>query len=341
MEEASVPSPSAEDRKEPLTFAQWHAEQERQLSSQRCFYFYTMYCYYYALYANYPWPTSRQYVAPAAATAAAGASTNSSSLSAEQELANHIAQHISAANRAAPVADGAGAAEAPRIEVRVQSQAGVYVAAASPKSRLFAELLDFLLIYLLKDVVYSLLGMDGPELVLEQLDESLRTSDSAANVVIVRNFDQVIKYTAFYRLMVMVYETLFLAYGLQGFGGATIGKRLVGLSVIYCKDSRMINRERREFFVVPGGNLGFIRSFFRSLIKVTVLFVAYPVMIGILFVANGQTVYDQYSGSLVVETRRVAVPTVDDVDDAGRVLVVGQQQQQHNHQHQQQQQQQQ
>ena len=37
-------------------FAKWRQEQTARISSQRCFHFYSMYCYYYALYAQCRWP---------------------------------------------------------------------------------------------------------------------------------------------------------------------------------------------------------------------------------------------------------------------------------------------
>ncbi|MEM7538009.1 MAG: ABC transporter ATP-binding protein, partial [Chloroflexota bacterium] len=46
----------------------------------------------------------------------------------------------------------------------------------------------------------------------------------------------------------------------------------------------------------------------RSLLKVTVLFVAYPIMISILFNPSGRTMYDQISRSVVVVTCTVALP---------------------------------
>ncbi|XP_074607909.1 protein FAM8A1-like [Acropora palmata] len=171
----------------------------------------------------------------------------------------------------------------------------VYIAPIS--KRVYAELLDFVFLYLTKVLVLSIFYDDLER--YNKLQYMLITNDAASLKVI----EELLIQALVYRLMVFAYEVFFLMGGLGGsVGGATPGKYLMGLSAIASDSVTTIltDAEGKKVRIMPGGNLGFWRSFTRALVKNCSMTFLFPVFLTVLFFQHNRTIYDVISNSTIV-----------------------------------------
>lgn len=173
------------------------------------------------------------------------------------------------------------------------------VVIAPISKRVYAELLDFVFLYLTKVLVFSIFYDDLDR--YDELQYMLLTDDTASLKVI----EELLIQALVYRLMVFAYEVLFLMGGLHGsIGGATPGKYLMGLSAVATDHITTVatDPDGERVRIIPGGNLGFWRSFLRALVKNFSMTFLFPVFLTILYFEHNRTIYDVIANSTVVVT---------------------------------------
>lgn len=101
-----------------------------------------------------------------------------------------------------------------------------------------------------------------------------------------------------YRILVCFYEIVCI----WGAGGATPGKFLVGLRVVTCDSSILVQPNR--VLVVPATNVSLSASTVRALNKNFSIAFFFPAFITLLFFQHNRTVYDMVAGTIVVKRSR-------------------------------------
>lgn len=166
--------------------------------------------------------------------------------------------------------------------------------------RIYAEILDFIFLYLTKVLVFSILYDDLER--LSQLQYTLITDETAS----LKDIEELLIQALVYRLMVFAYEVFFLMGGLHGsVGGATPGKYFMGLSAVATDHISTVatDADGERVRIQPGGNLGFWRSFIRALVKNFSMTFLFPVFLTVLFFQHNRTIYDVIANSTIVVTR--------------------------------------
>ncbi|MEQ2178808.1 hypothetical protein GOODEAATRI_017989 [Goodea atripinnis] len=102
-----------------------------------------------------------------------------------------------------------------------------------------------------------------------------------------------------YRMLVCFYEIVCI----WGAGGATPGKFLIGLRVVTCDSSVLVQPNR--VLVVPATNVSLSASTVRALNKNFSIAFFFPAFITLLFFQHNRTVYDMVAGTIVVKRSRV------------------------------------
>ncbi|KTG41602.1 hypothetical protein cypCar_00000734 [Cyprinus carpio] len=102
-----------------------------------------------------------------------------------------------------------------------------------------------------------------------------------------------------YRILVCFYEIICI----WGAGGATPGKFLIGLRVVTCDSSVLVQPNR--VLVVPATNVTLSASTVRALNKNFSIAFFFPAFITLLFFQHNRTVYDIVAGTIVVKRNRL------------------------------------
>lgn len=85
-------------------------------------------------------------------------------------------------------------------------------------------------------------------------------------------------------------------------GGATPGKKLMHLRVVYCEKVTTIRTDPEMVVLVePGSDLGIVRASIRSLIKNFILALFLPFTFTFLYFQYSRTTYDVIAQSIVIE----------------------------------------
>ena len=87
------------------------------------------------------------------------------------------------------------------------------------------------------------------------------------------------------------------------YGGATLGKRFMGLRVVLCSLVEQVENRPNVVRVYPATDLGFAWSMARALLKNVVLSLLLPVCFPFLFNKFNRTTYDIMCHCVVVEDR--------------------------------------
>lgn len=124
------------------------------------------------------------------------------------------------------------------------------------------------------------------------------------------------------KMFVCLYEALWTRHGFDQVGGATPGKLLMGLRILYVEavvvlpqanpplverpaGGGLVVRVRRPVplraLIFPAQNLGFQRALMRSAAKNLLMALMFPVCFFMLFYRNNRTSYDVATKSIVVE----------------------------------------
>uniref|UniRef100_UPI00398F8B7A protein FAM8A1 n=1 Tax=Pristiophorus japonicus TaxID=55135 RepID=UPI00398F8B7A len=160
--------------------------------------------------------------------------------------------------------------------------------------RFLAEMVDFLILFLLKAVVVLTvmhicgikdLSKFALNYIIEEIDEDTSLED----------LQKMMAVALMYRLLVCFYEIVCL----WGVGGATPGKFLLGLRVVSCDSSVLVAPNR--VLVIPAQNVSISSSAIRALIKNFSIAFFFPAFVTLLFFQHNRTAYDIVAGTIVVK----------------------------------------
>ncbi|KAK2887093.1 hypothetical protein QQF64_013936 [Cirrhinus molitorella] len=167
----------------------------------------------------------------------------------------------------------------------------------SPLRRFLAETVDFFILFCVKaTIVLWIMHLSGMkdiskfmmQFIMEEIDENTSLEDLQKMMVV----------ALAYRVLVCVYEIICI----WGAGGATPGKFLLGLRVITCDTTVLVQPNR--VLVVPATSVSLSASTVRALNKNFSIAFLFPIFITLLFFQHNRTVYDVVAGTIVVRRRR-------------------------------------
>ncbi|XP_034030823.1 protein FAM8A1-like [Thalassophryne amazonica] len=164
--------------------------------------------------------------------------------------------------------------------------------------RLLAEMVDFFILFFIKaTIIISIMHLSGIKdvskfamhFIVEEIDEDTSMEELQKMMLV----------ALVYRILVCFYEIVCI----WGAGGATPGKFLVGLRVVTCDSSVLVQPNR--VLVVPATNVSLSASTVRALNKNFSIAFFFPAFITLLFFQHNRTVYDMVAGTIVVKRPRV------------------------------------
>ncbi|CAK6960596.1 protein FAM8A1-like [Scomber scombrus] len=167
----------------------------------------------------------------------------------------------------------------------------------SPLQRLLAEMVDFFILFFIKaTIIISIMHLSGIKdvskfamhFIVEEIDEDTSMEELQKMMLV----------ALVYRILVCFYEIVCI----WGAGGATPGKFLVGLRVVTCDSSILVQPNR--VLVVPATNVSLSASTVRALNKNFSIAFFFPAFITLLFFQHNRTVYDMVAGTIVVKRSR-------------------------------------
>uniref|UniRef100_UPI0037E91BF7 protein FAM8A1-like n=1 Tax=Semicossyphus pulcher TaxID=241346 RepID=UPI0037E91BF7 len=167
----------------------------------------------------------------------------------------------------------------------------------SPLQRLLAEMVDFFILFFIKaTIIISIMHLSGIKdvskfamhFIVEEIDEDTSMEELQKMMLV----------ALVYRILVCFYEIICI----WGAGGATPGKFLVGLRVVTCDSSVLVQPNR--VLVVPATNVSLSASTVRALNKNFSIAFFFPAFITLLFFQHNRTVYDMVAGTIVVKRSR-------------------------------------
>uniref|UniRef100_A0A672NGX7 Protein FAM8A1-like n=1 Tax=Sinocyclocheilus grahami TaxID=75366 RepID=A0A672NGX7_SINGR len=167
----------------------------------------------------------------------------------------------------------------------------------SPLRRFLAETVDFFILFCFKaTIVLWIMHLSGMkdiskfmmQFIMEEIDENTSLED----------LQKMMAVALAYRVLVCVYEIICI----WGAGGATPGKFLLGLRVVTCDTTVLVQPNR--VLVVPASSVSFSASTLRALNKNFSIAFLFPIFITLLFFQHNRTVYDVVAGTIVVQRRR-------------------------------------
>ncbi|KAM4601395.1 protein FAM8A1-like [Polymixia lowei] len=164
----------------------------------------------------------------------------------------------------------------------------------SPFQRLLAEMVDFFILFFIKaTIIISIMHLSGMKdiskfamhFIVEEIDEDTSMEELQKMMLV----------ALVYRILVCFYEIACI----WGAGGATPGKFLLGLRVVTCDSSVLVQPNR--VLVVPATNVSLSASTVRALNKNFSIAFFFPAFITLLFFQHNRTVYDMVAGTIVVK----------------------------------------
>ncbi|KAK7147377.1 hypothetical protein R3I94_010027 [Phoxinus phoxinus] len=168
----------------------------------------------------------------------------------------------------------------------------------SPLQRFLAEMVDFFILFFIKaTIILSIVHLSGMKdiskfamhFIVEEIDEDTSMEELQKMMLV----------ALVYRILVCFYEIICI----WGAGGATPGKFLIGLRVITCDSSVLVQPNR--VLVVPATNVTLSASTVRALNKNFSIAFFFPAFITLLFFQHNRTVYDIVAGTIVVKRNRL------------------------------------
>uniref|UniRef100_A0A3Q1H7A8 RDD domain-containing protein n=2 Tax=Anabas testudineus TaxID=64144 RepID=A0A3Q1H7A8_ANATE len=212
--------------------------------------------------------------------------------------------HVTPASSRAGEAAGGAAVPAQPQQQHQQPQetgnvqrAGREYSIPSPLQRLLAEMVDFFILFFIKaTIIISIMHLSGIKdvskfamhFIVEEIDEDTSMEELQKMMLV----------ALVYRILVCFYEIVCI----WGAGGATPGKFLVGLRVVTCDSSVLVQPNR--VLVAPATNVSLSASTVRALNKNFSIAFFFPAFITLLFFQHNRTVYDMVAGTIVVKRSR-------------------------------------
>nr|XP_020468499.1 protein FAM8A1-like isoform X2 [Monopterus albus] len=162
----------------------------------------------------------------------------------------------------------------------------------SPLQRLLAEMVDFLILFFIKaTIIISIMHLSG-----------IKNVSKFAMHFIVEEIDEDTSMEELQKMMLVALVYRILIVCIWGAGGATPGKFLIGLRVVTCDSSVLVQPNR--VLVVPATNVSLSASTVRALNKNFSIAFFFPAFITLLFFQHNRTVYDMVAGTIVVKRSR-------------------------------------
>lgn len=164
----------------------------------------------------------------------------------------------------------------------------------SPLQRFLAEMVDFFILFFIKaSIIISVMHLSGMKdiskfamhFIVEEIDEDTSMEELQKMMLV----------ALVYRMLVCFYEIVCI----WGAGGATPGKFIIGLRVVTCDSSVLLQPNR--VLVVPATNVSLTASTVRALNKNFSIAFFFPAFITLLFFQHNRTVYDMVAGTIVVK----------------------------------------
>jgi len=165
---------------------------------------------------------------------------------------------------------------------------------ASIKSRILAEVIDFLLLACIKVFVIQLLYGDS---YMEHFNFILIIDENTSFT----DLEWMLGQALLFRLVVVAYEGYMLSGTLPFSKGSTIGKNLLGIKVIHSNNVEDVDLLENTVRCNPNKPLGASRSCLRSLFKNMSISFFFPMLLPILIFNQNRLLYDCAVNSLVIE----------------------------------------
>ncbi|KAL5015450.1 hypothetical protein ScPMuIL_009720 [Solemya velum] len=172
--------------------------------------------------------------------------------------------------------------------------------------RVIAELLDFVVLFYIKllvsVIVLKQLGFMDNSVVFVSMD--LPTLMDVSEMDYDKAFaltSELIALEIINRICITIVETLCLRHGYAGaVGGATPGKRMMGMKVVSCTE--IIEQGNGQILVTPAQNIGLFSALVRSSIKNFTIAFFFPACLSVFFFQNNRAIYDVIAGTIVVQS---------------------------------------
>ncbi|XP_042228015.1 LOW QUALITY PROTEIN: protein FAM8A1-like [Homarus americanus] len=166
--------------------------------------------------------------------------------------------------------------------------------------RVEAEAIDFIILFAIKLAVSFGVVHSFDLLAVEKYDfENLGTDIMNDYKMALEMMSEILVLELIHRIGTCVFEALCLHRGTGGPGGATPGKRAVGLRVVRCEWVAPTGGDHALIF--PATDLGFGRAIIRAVVKNFSLTFLFPICFTVFSFQHNRTVYDIVAGSVVVE----------------------------------------
>ncbi|XP_018014325.1 protein FAM8A1 isoform X2 [Hyalella azteca] len=166
--------------------------------------------------------------------------------------------------------------------------------------RFLAESIDFMLLFTIK-LVITYLAIDFLDLFdMENYNLETLRADMLSDYRLTMNVTwDIFLLESIHRVLNCVFEALCLHRDRRGQGGATPGKKLMGLRVVRCE--WVVPTLNNQVLVYPAADLGLWRSFTRAVAKNITITLMFPMCVTFFMYHNNRMLYDVMAGSLVVE----------------------------------------
>ncbi|EEB20470.1 conserved hypothetical protein [Pediculus humanus corporis] len=142
--------------------------------------------------------------------------------------------------------------------------------------RFIAEAVDFVLLFILKMAI-TFVAVDFFDIINIDEYNFQQQQEKMDYKVVLEITSKILSFELLYKFIVCLYEAIFLSKGMQNqYGGATLGKRFMGLRVVLCSLVEQVENRPNVVRVYPATDLGFAWSMARALLKNVVLSLLLP-----------------------------------------------------------------
>uniref|UniRef100_A0A336L1Z6 CSON002636 protein n=1 Tax=Culicoides sonorensis TaxID=179676 RepID=A0A336L1Z6_CULSO len=190
---------------------------------------------------------------------------------------------------------------------------GGYLYKISPLwKRLLAEIIDIFILFIIKLMItFALVDIFDINLSIDWDLTNLKSSLEDDYTEILNFTSELLVLEIVTKLAVCIYEAVWTATGRAPnvIGGATPGKMLLGIRILYVEAVQVIEPIRpgqntnqpMKALLWPAQNLGIQRALFRSLFKNLFITFLFPICFFAFLYRNNRTIYDCLTKTVVVE----------------------------------------
>lgn len=260
---------------------------------------------YYAM-ATFPYYAANNYPS----SAGSRPSVNGGAASFTPGAAVNNNNQMGAGGAAAATADGGRANQSQAPQTPQQNFRATEYMIPSLWKRILAELVDFVLLFYIKLMVSVMVMKHMGYIDLEKYDLEYNwfvTMDEFDLSKVFHFTSEVILFELLNRISITIVETMCLRRGIGVVGGATPGKRLLGMKVVSCTDILDLGNGRIQ--VTPARDIGLYSALLRSILKNFTIAFFFPACLTVFFFDHNRAAYDVLAGSIVVQS----------VEDAGEL----------------------